>query len=99
MIASIVLERACVLNFYNSLVRQPTLKSNFSEEDLLSMADMIRVRMKGRGFAVCSNHITRPIIEQSFKDGVDLLEAHLRPRKYLLGERPCFGGANFWFLL
>merc|ERR1711924_236257 len=44
--------------------------------------------MSGRGFAIGSNEKTAPLIEQSFKDGLDLLEKHLAKRQFLLGGRP-----------
>jgi len=67
------------------------LGNNSDEDTLVSMSDMIRARMSGRGFAVGSNDITAPMIEQSFIDGISQLETHLQARKYLLGSKPCFG--------
>lgn len=54
------------------------------------MADGIRGRMSGRGFAVGSNEKTAPIIESDFKKAVSLMEAHLGHRPYLFGGRPAF---------
>ena len=51
---------------------------------------MIKGRMSTRGFTVGSNERTAPIIEQSFKEGIKNLEAHLQKRDYLLGMRPSF---------
>ena len=50
------------------------------------MAAGIKARMSGRGFAVGSNPITAPIIEEDFKAALVTLEAHLAPpRAFLLG--------------
>lgn len=59
-------------------------------EAVAQMAEMIRKRMIGRGFAVGSNDRTAPVIEQSFKDSVTLLESHLATRPFLFGSRPAF---------
>ncbi|MFP8873979.1 MAG: glutathione S-transferase family protein [Myxococcota bacterium] len=59
-----------------------------SEEQLSAMADQIRERMIGRVGVVGSNETTAPVIEQSYKDGVVLIENHLASRPYLFGGRP-----------
>ena len=46
------------------------LANNGTEETMVQMADQIRQRMSGRGFAVGSNVNTAPLIERSFKSGV-----------------------------
>ena len=67
------------------------LGNNGTEEALVQMSDQIRRRMSGRGFAVGSNRVTAPMIERSFKAGVEQLERHLSTRPYLFGKRPCWG--------
>lgn len=62
-----------------------------TDEMLSKMSSMIRSRMTGRGFAVASNDITGPMIEQSFQDGCKMLEEHFKTRSFLFGERPSFG--------
>lgn len=52
------------------------------------MTEMIKQRMSGRGFAVGSNEKTAPLIEESFKDAIVLLDRHLSSRPFLLGRRP-----------
>ena len=59
-----------------------------SEEQLSAMADQIRERMIGRVGVVGSNETTSPIIEESYKSGVLLIENHLAHRPYLFGGRP-----------
>merc|ERR1711924_562188 len=63
-----------------------------NDETLAQMSEMIRQRMKGRGFAVASNEVSGPLIERSFKEGIALLEAHLAVgRPFLFGSKPSFG--------
>lgn len=52
--------------------------------------------MKGRVGFVGSNEQTAPQIEQSFEDGIRLLNAHLQDRSYLFGEKPAFGDFGLW---
>lgn len=55
------------------------------------LANMIRERMTGRGFAVGSNERTAALIEADFKAAIRVLEAHFAfPRPFLLGGRPSF---------
>lgn len=50
-----------------------------------------QARMSGRGFAVGSNELTAPLIEEDFKAALTVLEAHLAaPRAFLFGGAPCF---------
>lgn len=50
-----------------------------------------QARMSGRGFAVGSNELTAPLIEEDFKAALAVLEAHLAaPRAFLFGGAPCF---------
>jgi glutathione S-transferase len=67
------------------------LKDNASESILVQMSDGIRTRMSGRGFAVGSNEITGPMIEQSFRESMAQLEKHLSTRTFLFGTKPSFG--------
>ena len=67
-----------------------------SAEERSTMADSIRERMVGRVGVVGSNETTAPIIEASFANGMDLLEAHLRGRAYLFGGRPSFADFGLW---
>ena len=53
-------------------------------------------RMVGRVYFVGSNEQTAPQIEQSFQDGVALIETHLGSRPYLFGARPAFGDFGLW---
>ena len=59
-----------------------------SEEDRSPMVDQVQGRMRDRISVVGSNETTSPFIEQTFKDGMSLLEEHLANRSYLFGERP-----------
>ena len=60
-----------------------------TDEMLSKMSSMIRSRMTGRGFAVASNDITGPMIEQSFQDGCKMLEEHFKTRSfYLVKDHP-----------
>ena len=59
-----------------------------SEEEQEKMAQDIRDRMTGRGWVIGSNEKTAPLLVDSFKDGIRLLERHLASRSYLFGGRP-----------
>jgi glutathione S-transferase len=63
---------------------------------LENVAKMVIGRMVDRVWFVGSNAQTAPQIEQSFKDGVALLETHLAGRPYLFGARPAFGDFGLW---
>ncbi|MEE4360873.1 MAG: glutathione S-transferase family protein [Pseudomonadales bacterium] len=52
------------------------------------LAAGIRERMVPRVSFVGSNETTAPLIETSFVDALDLIEAHLGARAYLFGARP-----------
>jgi len=62
-----------------------------SDEQLAGMTKQIRERMVGRVWFVGSNAGTAPQIEDSFREAIALLDAHLATRKYLFGARPAFG--------
>lgn len=67
-----------------------------SPEQLDAMAEQIRNRMVDRVWFVGSNASTAPIIEESFKEAVAILDNHLIGRNYLFGERPSFGDFGLW---
>lgn len=60
-----------------------------TEDAIAPMAEQIRERMSGRGFAVGSNEKTAGIIEENFQQGIEHLEAHLEGRPWLFGTRAC----------
>jgi glutathione S-transferase len=53
-------------------------------------------RMSGRLGFVGSNATTRPLIEASFKRVLEILDAHLASRPYLLGGRPAMADFGLW---
>ncbi len=53
-------------------------------------------RMKGRVHFVGSSDANAPLIEQSFRDAIDLLDRHLADRPYLFGGRPAFADFGLW---
>ena len=53
-------------------------------------------RMTGRLGFVGSNAATRPLIEASFKRALEILEAHLANRPYVLGGRPAMADFGLW---
>jgi len=53
-------------------------------------------RMTGRLGFVGSNATTRPLIEASFKRALELLDAHLAARPYVLGGRPAMADFGLW---
>jgi glutathione S-transferase len=59
-------------------------------------AATIRERMVNRAWFVGSSPQTARQIEESFKDTVDLLQAHLGNRAYLFGDRPAFADFALW---
>jgi glutathione S-transferase len=52
------------------------------------MAQMFTARQVGRLHYVGSNEVTAPVIEGSYKRFLDILEAILKQRPFLFGERP-----------
>jgi glutathione S-transferase len=56
----------------------------------------IKQRMVGRVWFVGSNEETAPQIEESYRETLDLLEAHLGARPYLFGARPVFADFGLW---
>jgi glutathione S-transferase len=63
---------------------------DLGEEQHAGMAAQIRSRMTGRVWFVGSNAETAPQIEDSFREALALLDAHLASRPYLMGARPAF---------
>jgi glutathione S-transferase len=70
----------------------PGLEGDAKQE----MVNGLVQRMVGRVWFVGSSEQTAPSIEASFREGVDLLEAHLAARPYLFGGRPAFGDFGLW---
>lgn len=66
------------------------MNSTMSGDEKNSMIAQVQERMRDRIGVVGSNEMTAPIIEQTFKIGMGLLEAHLSERPYLFGGRPSF---------
>ncbi|MEI6440124.1 MAG: glutathione S-transferase family protein [Alphaproteobacteria bacterium] len=60
-------------------------------EQIEGMAGMILGRMSTRGHFVGSSPENAPLITGYYLELLDLLQAHLTTRKYLLGNRPSFG--------
>ncbi len=67
-----------------------------TEEQHEGMAGGIRQRMVGRVWFVGSSEQTAPQIEDSFRESIGLLDAHLADRPYLFGGRPAFGDFGLW---
>ena len=62
-----------------------------SAAQIAELAQFIRQRMSERGHFVGSSAATAPLITAYYFELLDLLEPHLRARKYLFGARPSFG--------
>lgn len=62
-----------------------------SDEMLAAMGNAFSERQISRLRYVGSNEITGPVIEDSYVRFVDLLEAHLKQHRFLLGDRPGAG--------
>ena len=67
-----------------------------SEEEREELAEKVLDRMAGRGWVIGSNEKTAPLIEDSFKGGIQLVEQHLSSRSYLFGERPSLADFGLW---
>ena len=67
-----------------------------SEEEHGKFADQVRSRMTDRVWFVGSSAATGPQIEDSFRETLDLLDAHLATRPYLFGGRPAYGDFGLW---
>jgi glutathione S-transferase len=68
-----------------------TMMPTADEAQHAGIRGQIVERMVGRVGFVGSNEVTAPQIEESFHQGLELLEAHLAGRAYLFGDRPAFG--------
>lgn len=66
------------------------------EEQRNGMAQGIAKRMVGRVWYVGSNEKTAEQIEDSWSQGLELLEANLAERPYLFGARPSFADFGIW---
>lgn len=73
-----------------------TMAPEGNEEARLAVREKIIERMVGRVHFVGSNEQTAPQIEQSFRDALGLLDAHLAARPYLMGGRPSWGDFGLW---
>ena len=69
---------------------------DLSEPEQAGMAKGIADRMVGRVWFVGSNEITAAQIEDSWREGLGLLEDHLATRSYLFGARPAFADFGLW---
>jgi glutathione S-transferase len=65
-------------------------------EQLAGAIAGVKQRMVGRVWFVGSNEETAPQIEESYRETLDLLEAHLGARPYLFGARPVFADFGLW---
>jgi glutathione S-transferase len=66
------------------------------EAQRIETAAGIAERMKGRVWFVGSNEVTASQIEDSWAEGLDLLQAHLADRPFLFGGAPSFGDFGLW---
>ena len=66
------------------------------EEKRVGMAQGIAERMIGRVWFVGSNEKTAAQIEDSWEQGLALLEGHLARRPFLFGRRPAFADFALW---
>lgn len=66
------------------------------EERHAQMVAMVQARMVDRVWFVGSNQQTAPQIEESFREAIGLLDAHLAVHPYLFGARPSFGDFGLW---
>lgn len=63
------------------------------EEQAQAMGEFVRERQISRLSYVGSNEVTKPVIEESFKRFIHLLDKHLTDQPFLMGERP--GSSDF----
>ncbi len=66
------------------------------DDAITSVASGIVDRMVNRTWFVGSSEQTAPQIESSYREGIELLEAHLAGRLFLFGGRPSFGDFGLW---
>ena len=72
------------------------LGQDASDEQLEGAGPAIIERMVSRVWFVGSNERTGPIIEESYRESMGLLDSHLESRPYLFGGRPAFGDFGLW---
>ena len=72
------------------------MRPDLSGEALAGAAAKIAERMVGRVWFVGSGAETAERIEDSYREALALLEAHLARRPYLFGGRPAFGDFGLW---
>jgi glutathione S-transferase len=73
-----------------------TMMPGLEGEQLAGMAQGVKDRMVNRVWFVGSNPGTAPQIEQSFQDGIAVLERHLAERPFLFGARPALADFGVW---
>lgn len=78
----------------NRLVAE--MMPDMPEDQRKGMAAGIAERMTGRVWFVGSNEVTAAQIEDSYAEGLELLEAHLANRPYIFGGRPSFADFGLW---
>jgi len=61
---------------------------DISDEQLAPFSKMIAERQTSRLGVVGSNEVTAPVIEESYRRILRLLDAHLQTKPFLLGSRP-----------
>ncbi len=59
-----------------------------TDEEIAPQSQAVRERQIGRLYVVGSNDITAPVIEDSYRRFLALLDAHIQRGPYLLGKRP-----------
>ena len=59
-----------------------------TDEEIAPQSQFVRDRQIGRLYVVGSNDITAPVIEDSYRRFLALLDAHIQRGPYLLGKRP-----------
>jgi glutathione S-transferase len=73
-----------------------TLMPGLAGDALAKAVAGVKERMVSRVWFVGSSPETAPQIEDSYREAVGLLEAHLARRPYLFGGRPAFGDFGLW---
>lgn len=83
-------QSACALRLAEAVL------PNGSELEQNKMAQDIRARMIDRVWFVGSSPTTAQTIEGSFRDSLELLQAHLSRRPYFFGGRPSLADFGLW---
>src|SRR5262245_984986 len=68
-------------------------RTDLPETELLAFGEMFAERQMGRLGVVGSNDTTAPVIEESYRRLLRLLDAHLTGRRFVMGGRP--GASDF----